>query len=179
MKILPVARNSDIVVQNLNEEVLIYDLITDQAYCLNRTSAIVFNACDGATTFDELKKRHKFNDELIHFALDQLNKENLLAKTAGGYQSVFAGMSRREVIKRIGLTTSAMIALPFISGAAAPSPTQAQSRPACLPDGTFLICPDFFEDCANLSPTCCNGMAVIVSTSVCPRATGCRCQITQ
>lgn len=50
----PKARNKNIVVQLLNKETLIYDLIDNKAFCLNETSSIVFNACDGKTSFDEL-----------------------------------------------------------------------------------------------------------------------------
>lgn len=78
MKKLPKARNENIVVQNLNDEVLIYDTITNQAFCLNETSAKVFNYCDGQTAFAELKSRYKYTDELIFLALDELKAKNLL-----------------------------------------------------------------------------------------------------
>ena len=134
MKMLPKARSKDIVVQTLNKELLVYDLQTDQAFCLNDTSAIIFNACDGTTSFDELIRKYNFTDELIHFALDQLHKNNLLAEIEGGYQSIFSGMSRREVIKKIGFATSVAISLPYIMGAAAPTP--AQSASAGCPPGS-------------------------------------------
>jgi hypothetical protein len=60
MNKLPIARNADIVVQTLGKEVLIYDLNTHKAYNLNETSAIVYQACDGKTLFDELREKHKF-----------------------------------------------------------------------------------------------------------------------
>ena len=72
MRLLPKARTTEIVERDLSKELLIYDLTTHKAYTLNETSKIVFKTCDGRTTFDELKEKHRFTDELIYFALDQL-----------------------------------------------------------------------------------------------------------
>jgi hypothetical protein len=42
----PISRQSNVVVQEIEGEVLIYDLKVNQAYCLNQTSALVFQLCD-------------------------------------------------------------------------------------------------------------------------------------
>lgn len=130
MNKLPKARNENIVVQNLPQEVLIYDLATDRAFCLNETLHAVFIACDGKTTFEELKRRHHLTDDLIHFALDELRANDLLADSTGG-DSYFGGLSRREVIKRVALTS--MVAVPVISGLIAPRAAQAASSNVCSP----------------------------------------------
>ena len=62
MDLLPQARNTDLGVQEVGKELLVYDLKTHQAYQLNETSMIVFNACDGKTLFDELKAKHQLTD---------------------------------------------------------------------------------------------------------------------
>jgi hypothetical protein len=49
--------------------VLIYDLNTHKAYNLNETSSIVYQACDGKTSFSELKSETNFTDELIFLAI--------------------------------------------------------------------------------------------------------------
>ena len=135
---LPKARNENIVVQNLETEVLIYDTIIDKAYCLNETSANIFNHCDGATSFDEFKRRYKYTDELIFLALDELKEKNLLDSSAK-YQTPFAGMNRREVIRKVGFAT--MIALPTISSIVAPTSLNAASGAViCIPQGT-VYCP--------------------------------------
>lgn len=133
MKKLPKARSNDITVQNLNNETLVYDLLTNKAYCLNETSSIIFNACDGVMTFAELKKQKGFSDELIFLALDELKKQKLVEGNEE-YVSPFAGMNRREVIRRVGLTS--MIALPMISSLIAPRAIHAGSvSGACIPIG--------------------------------------------
>ena len=78
MKTLPRARNNEIVVQELGKEVLIYDLTTYKAFNLNETSADVYRACDGNTTFEELNRKHKLTDDLILLDHDELMMENLL-----------------------------------------------------------------------------------------------------
>lgn len=124
MNKLPLARNTDVVVQALGKEILIYDLHTHKAYNLNETSSIVYQACDGKTTFDELKLRTKFSDEIIFLALDELIKEKLVTENRV-YNSPFSGMSRREAIRKAGFAT--MIALPVISSLVAPTAAMAQS----------------------------------------------------
>lgn len=131
-------RTSEIVVQELHNDLLIYDISTHQAYTLNETSAKVFKACDGKTSFDELKRKYKFTDDLIYLALDELKANNLIEDYTVGY---FAGMSRREVIKKVGLAT--MIALPAIAIITIPQSVHAQS---CVP---------LEADCT--SGTCCSG----------------------
>lgn len=119
---LPNARTTDVLVQSLNGETLIYDLATNKSYCLNSTSAIVFAACNGKTTIEHLKSQHDLPDEIIFLALDELKKNNLIEDE---YVSPFAGMSRREMIRKAGLAS--MIALPVVLSLIAPSAITAAS----------------------------------------------------
>lgn len=120
---LPAARNKNLVTRELEEEILIYDLIIDRAYCLNSTSAIVYHACSKGMTFAELKNEHrKLNDEVIHYALRELNKADLIE---GEIIDVFKNLSRREVIRKVGM--SSLAALPLVASLVAPTAAQAQS----------------------------------------------------
>lgn len=136
---LPKARTENLVEQNLEKETLIYDLLIDKAFNLNQTSSIIYKACNGKTTFDELKKKHKFTDDFIYLALDELKRNNLLADES--YISPFAAMNRREAIRKLGLAS--MIALPVVVGLSAPSAAQAASggcqTNVCYPSG-FALC---------------------------------------
>jgi hypothetical protein len=118
---LPKARTTDIIEQEAGGELLIYDLQTNKAYTLNETLKNVYKAC-GKQTFEELKREHKFTDDLIHFSLVELSANNLVEDYDANH---FAGLSRREVIKKVGLAT--MIALPVIAGITAPNAIQAAS----------------------------------------------------
>jgi hypothetical protein len=130
----PVSRKDDIIVQELKGEVLIYDLKINKAYCLNETSAIVWQLCDGNNSVADITK--KFSKELnspvtedfVWLALDQLKQENLLSNSEEIVPE-FNGMSRREVIRKVGLGT--MVAIPIVAGLVAPTAAQAQTGGAC------------------------------------------------
>lgn len=136
----PLSRRENIVVQEMENEVLIYDLSTSRAVCLNETSTLIWQACDGNTTPAEISafisKRLKTSasEDLVWLALDQLKKENLI-ENGDELPNHFAGMSRREAIKKVGL--SSLIALPVIlsvtspAAAAAGSICGAQYQAAC------------------------------------------------
>ena len=147
----PLSRTNDIVVHNLNGEVLIYDLKINKAFCLNETSALVWQACDGTKSVSEIsqslskKLSEPANEDLVWLALDQLKQENLLANSEE-IVSNFSGMSRREVIRKVGLGT--MIALPIVSGLIAPTAAMAQSLlPPGAPAGTVNGSPG--TNCGN------------------------------
>jgi hypothetical protein len=132
-------------------EVLIYDLTESKAFCLNETSALVWQACDGQKSVTEIsnlvsqKLKSSANEDLIWFAIDQLKKERLI-ENSEELPDNFAGMSRREVIKKVGLGT--MIALPIVASLVAPSAAFAQScrggtmnvGEACTTDTECISC---------------------------------------
>lgn len=141
----PLSRSQDLVVQDLNGELLIYDLRDHRAFCLNETCAIVWKACDGSNTVSEIGARLG-GDELVWLALDQLREENLLDAPVEPVKA-FEGMSRREVIRKIGLGSA--VALPIISAIVAPTAASAQS---CLP--TDASCTASVQCCSN----CCKNV---------------------
>ena len=54
MNYKPSARKSDIVTQDSLDETLIYDLKTNKAFCLNETSALVWQLCNGRNSVSEI-----------------------------------------------------------------------------------------------------------------------------
>src|SRR5262249_41926159 len=118
MSILPQARKNNIVVQELNNETLIYDLKTNKAYCLNHTSALIWNLCDGTNSVTEIshilsqKMNQLVNDDLVWLALDQLKSDNLLEQS-NEFKINYQGLTRREVIRKIGFAS--LVTLPIIS----------------------------------------------------------------
>src|ERR1700741_3115455 len=102
------ARNDELVVQDLPDEVLVYDLKNHKAHCLNKTAAFVWNHCDGQTTVEDIAKMMEqewhtpVTEDAVWFAVNKLSKAELLQ-----HQIVLpeakAGMSRRSAIRRLGL----------------------------------------------------------------------------
>lgn len=156
---LPPARTADIIVQEAGIELLVYDLTIHRAYHLNKTSKIIYHYCDGKTSFDELKSRHNFTDDLIFLALEQLEKENLLLTGHFGPR-LKKHVSRRTVTAQIGLS---LAALPVITSLVAPTAAVAQSvRAAC---GNGLL--DQGEECDDGNLNNIDGCTNSCRTNVC------------
>ncbi len=51
---LPRARKDGLVIKELVNETLVYDLERDEAHCLNQTAALVWKRCDGKTTIAKM-----------------------------------------------------------------------------------------------------------------------------
>lgn len=128
----PIARKSGLVVQEVPDEVLVYDLESNKAHCLNQSAAIIWKSCDGTNSVSEIAKLvenqagGRVTEDFVWLAIDQLSETNLLEKQI---PSTFAGTSRREVIKRIGLAS--VIAIPVIASLVAPQSALAAASCAC------------------------------------------------
>jgi Coenzyme PQQ synthesis protein D (PqqD) len=123
----PQAKLDNLVVQELSDEILIYNLQNNKAYSLNETTTLVWQNCDGIKDVSQIAQtlEKKLNQpipyELVWLALDSLKKEKLV-----DYEEVNpSGLNRREIIKRVGLAT--MVALPILASVVAPTAAYAQS----------------------------------------------------
>jgi len=124
----PVARKSGLVVQEMPDEVLVYDLESNKAHCLNQTAAKVWKACDGNRTVSDIAAGFgKGNEDLVWLAIDQLSENELLE---AGVVSKFKGQSRRDVIKKIGLAS--IIAVPMVASLVAPQNALAAQSCHCV-----------------------------------------------
>lgn len=169
----PTARQTEVVVQDLKGEVLIYDLKINKAYCLNETSALVYNLCDGNHSVSEIREsiarklKQPVTEDFVWLAIDQLKEDNLL-ENASEIEVKLKGLSRREAIRKVGLAS--MIALPLITSLIAPTAAMAASAGSCVnpggaPSGTGV--PTAVADCADcqaaLNSLCCSNAATGVS----------------
>ena len=147
----PNARQEGLVVQELADEVLVYDSQRFKAHCLNRTAALVWQHCDGKRTTREIAlalEKHAgspVGEEVVWLALSQLGKSRLLTERVMPAADK-AGISRREVMKRVGL--AAAVALPVVTSIVAPKAAQAAN---CL--GTGIACTTGAQCCSGI----CNG----------------------
>ena len=134
-KFRPLARTDGLVVRELPEEVLIYDLDTHRALCLNRTAALVWKSCDGRKSVEGILRALRaetdepMTEEVVWLALERLGRDRLLTASVRR-PATLAGVSRRDVLKKIGL--AAAVTLPVVSAIVAPTTAQAAS---CVPTG--------------------------------------------
>ena len=152
MESKPIARTNEIVVLEVENETLVYDLRVSEAHCLNETAAFVWKNCDGSNTVTEIadlvKSRFKtpVDGDFVWLALDQLQERKLLAD---GFVDRSRLTSRREMIKRVGMAT--VIAAPIIASVVAPNAAYAAVSCACVNPGACLT----QTTCPN--PNNCNG----------------------
>ena len=129
---MALARRQGLVVQELPDEVLMYDLKRHKAHCLNRTAAFVWNHCDGQTTVDEIAKLMEtewhtpVSEDAVWLALEQLSKADLREERIT-LPATKAGMSRRSAVRRLGF--GAMLAVPTVLSLVAPAAAQSSSVP--------------------------------------------------
>lgn len=138
----PSARKTGLVVQDMPDEVLVYDLDSNKAHCLNKSAALVWKSCDGKNTVSDIARLFeaesgdKVSEDFIWLAIDQLNENALLENEV---KANFAGQSRRQVIKKIGLAS--VIALPVIASLVAPRHAYAVASCACTSDANCAAQP--------------------------------------
>ena len=150
---LPAMRKRGLVVDDLPDEVLVYDLERHLAHCLNRSAALVWRACDGNSSSAEIAQRLSadldapFSEDLVLIALSQLEQLHLLEQRES-VPAQFAVLSRRQMVRRLGL--AAAVAVPLVTSVVAPRAVEAatcqQSGNPCVP--SKLCC----------SPLGCNGV---------------------
>ena len=139
---MPRARRSKLVVRELADETLVYDVEGHRAHCLNRTAALVWGLCDGEHTVSRVAEKMgerlsaRVPDEVVRLALEQLADRELLAQSDAG-QATMNHVSRRVMMRRLGL--AAAVALPLVTSIISPTPVMAQSpctETSCPPGTT-------------------------------------------
>lgn len=136
----PMARKDDLVTQDLADELLVYDLGTKRAHCLNSTSALVWKFCDGSRSISEITSLlnrefdSDYSDEIIMLAIEQFRSTDLLVSDDG---FKIPSLSRREVMRKAGFAI--VVALPIISSIAVPSNVAAAG--SGLPPGATCASP--------------------------------------
>lgn len=155
-QILPNARKENLVIEELSDELLIYDLKCHKAHCLNQPAALVWEHCDGQTPVKQLVEilrtefSFRMDEEMVWLALYQLSKVRLLEEGAISARRQ-ERIRRRDMIRTIGLTATA--GLPFVISIIAPRAIQAGT---CSCESPFECC---FSGCpCRLNKQCCSGV---------------------
>jgi hypothetical protein len=135
---LPRRRQLHLVIDELPDEVLIYDLDRHKAHCLNQTAALVWQHCDGKSNASQIARRltqelqAPCKEELVWLALRQLERLHLLEQSISLPPS-FAGITRRDMVRNLGI--AAAVAIPLVTSIVSPTPAQAST---CV--GSGAVC---------------------------------------
>lgn len=147
----PKARSKDLVILARAGETLVYDMVSNEAHCLNETASFIWNQCSGEASVDDIsrsveKQFGRRAGEIVSFGIRQLNQRNLLS--SGGLTAQMP--SRREAIKRMGLASA--VAVPMILSIVAPANAlgSLSCRTACTNPGQCLQLPQCGNSCSPL-----------------------------
>jgi hypothetical protein len=158
----PRARKIDLLVRELPDELLVYDLLTNKALCLNQTSALVWKYCDGARPVSEIagllgkELKLPIDEKLVWYALSELQRNKLLDQ-ADTPPALKQKISRREIVRALGVAT--VVAVPLITSIVAPTPGAPIS---CTPNGNS--CTVSSQCCSRC---CIGGTCTVFSPQIC------------
>ncbi len=125
----PKKRHDDkLLVEELGDETIVYDLDADRGHLLNRVAALVLEHSDGGRSVEELASIvHRetglpADERIVNLALGELEDAGLVKAEVPA-----TGPTRREVIRGLGLGVQAALLLGFVRSVAAPPAAYAQS----------------------------------------------------
>ncbi len=130
----PKTRSTQLLVQELVDELLIYDVERNQVHCLNGSAMRVWALCDGERTVSEIARAARLGPRparplraLVWCALDQFTEKHLLEDRAGqatGRLYRPEDLTRRQMVLRLGLVVGL---LPLVDSIVSPQAALAQS----------------------------------------------------
>jgi hypothetical protein len=127
--LIPKARDAGLLVQELPDELLIYDTVRSQTHCLNATAALVWRHCDGERTVAGLASKvapdlsPEDGEALVLEALAQLAERHLLDEPVAP-AAIEGRLSRRKIL---GIGFAVGLAVPMVESIVSPPSALAQS----------------------------------------------------
>jgi hypothetical protein len=106
-------QSANLILEDVRDELMIYDPERNKAFCLNQTAAYVWRHADGKTTVAEMAKRMEeelkkpADEQVVLFALDVLFKDGLLAP-ATPLPRTAQGVTRRDMLQKMGVGAMAI-----------------------------------------------------------------------
>ena len=136
---IPIARTEKLLIQEVGNELIVYDQENNASHCLNPMAATVWYYCDGNNTINDIAKllekelNISKNSEvdmrgLVYLTLEELERYHLIKDYVK--QPIGAsGISRRKVVKTATLVGGFAIGsmFPVVRSIVAPTPAMAAS----------------------------------------------------
>jgi hypothetical protein len=120
----PKARRTQILVDTVGDETIVYDEQCQKAHSLNRSASSVWRNSNGERSIPELANLLgsecglASDESLVEYALDELAGAHLLEDNR---------VTRRSALRRLTLTGAAVVGLPVVLSIVAPTPAMAAS----------------------------------------------------
>jgi hypothetical protein len=129
---IPKAKTAHLIVREIDDETLVYDMGRHAATCLNEFAAKVWRRCDGETSVADIADALGEDERAVWLALHQLTKAQLLTEVIALPPDMRTGKTRRQIAGQLGLGA----AVAAVSSIVAPMPAQAAS---CLANGSVCL----------------------------------------
>ena len=151
--LMPRARQDELVVEELRDETLVYDLERHKARCLNPTAALVWRHCDGQTSVAEVaalleeQSATPADESVVWMALDRLSRAHLLSEPVT-LPAEKARYSRREMLRTLRRVAGISLLLPVIESIVSPL---AAAQASCI---SIAVCGSFPISACGGAPIC-------------------------
>ena len=110
----PRARKERLLLRELPEELLVYDLERHKASCLNRMATLTWRRCDGRATVPEIAEALEgdlgipVDERAVWLALERLSRAHLLDAPVA-LPSWAEGYSRRQWVASVGKASAVLV----------------------------------------------------------------------
>ena len=109
-------RVDDVLIERCGSEMVVFVPASNEAHALNQTASLIFDLCDGVTTRAQMVAALQevglpADTAIVNLALAELAEASLVVVDD---QPPQIGVSRRTVIRRLGLSATAIALLPVV-----------------------------------------------------------------
>ena len=118
---MPKKRESDLLVHQVEDEMVVYDKKRKQAHRLNDTAAKVWSLLDGERTTSEIACDLDIDESVVTLSVDRLANAQLLESSEA------LSVSRRSALRRVASAAAVGVLLPVVTSIPAPLSPMAQS----------------------------------------------------
>ena len=119
----PKARDSHLLVHQVEDEMVVYDRTQKRAHRLNVAVAKVWSLLDGERSVNEIAGELEVDESVVALAVDDLANAQLLESSEP------LSVSRRSALRRVASAAAVGVLLPVVASIPAPLAAEAESLP--------------------------------------------------
>jgi hypothetical protein len=130
--LMPKAKTERLIVREIDDETLVYDMGRHAATCLNEFAAKVWQQCDGETSVAGIAAALSEDERAVWLALHRLTKSQLLVEEIALPSDMRTGKTRREIAGKLGLGAAVAAVSSIVMTTAAHASCRAAFHPCTL-----------------------------------------------
>src|SRR5271156_613352 len=137
--LIPKAKTAHLIVREIDDETLVYDMGRHAATCLNEFAAKVWRRCDGTTSVADIADALGEDERAVWLALHQLTKSQLLTEAIALPPDMRTGKTRRQIAGQLGRGAAVAAVSSIVMTTAAHASCGARGA-LCFPPGGRMCC---------------------------------------